>query len=53
MSVSADMKEAIAIARKASAGVKDPELREIARRAIYLHAFSHPKPKRKKKRASR
>jgi len=50
VSVLADMKAAIAIAKRASAGVKDPELREIARQAIYQHAFAHPKrkPKRKK-----
>jgi len=46
----ADVKAALEIAKKASAAVKDPELREIARQAIYAHAFSHPTPKKRRKR---
>lgn len=49
MTILADMKAAIAIAKKASAAVKDPELREIARQAIYQHAFAHPQRKKKKR----
>jgi len=49
MSVMTDVKAALAIAKKAAAGVKDPELREIARQTIYEHAFSHPTPKKRRK----
>ena len=36
------MKRALAIAKKASAPVKDPDLREIAREMIYLHVLRNP-----------